>query len=293
MHLFKFSDSVTALHILEARQLRWSAPECFGDAMELSSQSPLGFEVPGLLDSTIKLASSMIFAPEKPRGDSPLINAINRWRDEERFSSPAEAHPVLRDLLLKMVDYRSAQLKSNLSKWQSFVRNARLCCFCEHADTPEAWDLYADQHRGVALRFDTSDSLWGDVRPVTYQAERPQVTTLREQLGAILHNRPDAMVSRFWQNFLTKPTHRSPEKEWRSCRIASQEVAITDHHSADWREHMHFPVASLSAVYFGLHTSDEYKHLLAAQVHQLYPQARLLQTQFNKATYALEFHKVV
>ena len=151
--LIKFTDRDAAARILTDRKLRWSAPDLFNDPFELSSRSGLNFDTHTLLDSTIKLASSMIFAPEQPKGDSPLINAIRRWREEERFGSAEEAHGVLRELLGKMVDYRQAQLEVAQAKWQEYVRQVRICAFCARPDNVTAWELFADNHRGVAIRF--------------------------------------------------------------------------------------------------------------------------------------------
>lgn len=291
--LFKFASVPMALQILDSQQLRWGAPERFGDPLELSSRTPLAFEASSLLDSTIKLASSMIFAPEKPKGDSPLINAINRWRDDERFSSPAEAHNVLRELLDKMVDYRVGQLHSSLTKWQVFVRNVRICCFCAQVEPLAPWDQFTDHHQGVALRFSVKDADWGTLRPMNYQADRPQVTTLREQLGAILHNRQDTMVGRFSEHYFVKPMHRKQEGEWRALKTATREVPVSDTDSSQWYDDYGFANETLTAVYFGLALPSAAKHQIATLVKERYPHAKLFQAQLSKTGFNLEFEKVI
>lgn len=291
--LFKFTTAPTALQILGSQQLRWSAPERFGDPLELSSQTPLTFDASSMLDSTIKLASSMIFAPEKPKGDSPLINAINRWRDEGRFGSPAEAHNILRELLDKMVSYRVGQLHGNLSKWQIFVRNVRVCCFCAQAQSLASWDQFADCHQGVALRFSVKDIDWGTLRPVIYQPDRPQITTLREQLGAILHNRQDTMVSRFSEHYFIKSAHRKQEVEWRAYKTATRNVPVNDTDSSQWYDDYGFAKETLTAVYFGIGLESAAKQQIATVVKERYSHAKLFQAQLSKTGFSLEFEKVL
>jgi hypothetical protein len=290
--LFKFASATTAMQILDSQQLRWSAPECFGDALELSSTSPLGFETSTLLDATIKLASSMIFAPASPKGDSPLINAINRWRDDERFLSPEEANPVLRELLTKMVDYRVEQLQSSLAKWQIYARNIRMCCFCEKVEPLTVWDQFADCHRGVALRFNNASADWTNLRPVIYQSERPQVTTQRDQLSAILHNRQDPMSTRFSEHYLIKSAHRKQESEWRASRVSINQIPISDTNSSTWFNDIGFTKESLTGLYFGAAIDPAIRQQITNLMKTKYPQAKLYQAQLSTTSYALEFERI-
>jgi Protein of unknown function (DUF2971) len=290
--LYKFASATTALQILETQQLRWSAPECFGDVLELSSTPPLGFDTSTLLDATIKLASSMIFAPENPKGDSPLINAINRWREDERFRSPEEANSVLRELLTKMVEYRAELLQSSLAKWQAYARNVRICCFCEKLEPLAVWDQFADSHRGVALRFNNASADWTNLRPVIYQGERPQITTQREQLSAILHYRQDNMSTRFIEHYLIKSSHRKQECEWRASRMSTNEVPISDTNSATWFNDVGFTKETLTELYFGAAIDPIKKQQIMSLMKTKYPQVKLYQGQVSKTNYALEFERL-
>lgn len=291
-YLFKFTEADTGLEMLQTRSLRWSSPECYGDPFELSSDSPLGFDAKSLLDSTIKLASSMIFAPEQPKGDSPLINAIKRWRDEGRFASPEEAHGVLRELLSKMVDYRACQLDSSLAQWQEFIRNTRVCSFSGKPENLLAWQQFAGKHTGLALRFDASAAVFSSARQVIYQAERPQLTSLREQLGAILHNRKDGLVERFKDHHLIKGAHLKGEQEWRCQQMSKKSIAIDHNQSSEWFDNVAFAPDSLSAVYFGLRLDEEVKKQVADILQQSFKHTKIFQAVIAKTGYGLEFEKV-
>lgn len=291
--LIKFTCAEGAVKILAEQKLRWSSPDRFADPFELSAKSGFNFDTHSLLDSTIKLASSMIFAPEQPKGDSPLINAIRRWREEERFASPEEAHGVLRELLSKMVDYRQAQLDIVRAKWQEYVRKVRVCSFVAKPDNTTAWEQFADLHRGVAIRFAIGDAEpFHSAKPVVYQTERPQLTSLREQLGAILHNRKDTAVERFKDHFFVKGVHRKLEQEWRCVTTSTRDVPITHTQADDWYDDLGFPTNQVSGVFFGVSTSDETKRRIATVVQERYPQAKLFQAVQGKVGYTIEFEKI-
>lgn len=290
--LIKFTDCDGALAILKERKLRWSSPDRFGDPFELSASSGFNFDTSSLLDSTIKLAASMIFAPEQPKGESPLINAIRRWRDEDRFHSADESHSTLRDLLSKMVDYRQAQLEILHSKWQEYVRKVRICSFSAKPDNLTAWDTFADCHRGIAIRFAlTNAAPFNTAKPVVYQTERPQLTSLREQLGAILHNRKDTAAERFNDHFFVKGPHRKLEQEWRCITVSPRDIPIADSHYQEWYDDLPFAAEQITAIYFGINTPESIKAEIAALAQEFYPQAKLFQAVPGKTGYVIEFEK--
>jgi hypothetical protein len=291
--LIKFADSATAVRILTEQKLRWSSPDRFGDPFELSAKSEFNFDVHSLLDSTIKLASSMIFAPEQPKGESPLINAVRRWREEDRFNSSEEAHGILRELLTKMVDYRQAQLHAAYIKWQEHVRQVRVCCFVASADNISAWEQFGDQHRGVAIRFAMGEAEpFNSAKAIVYQTERPQLTSLREQLGAILHNRKDTTADRFNDHFFIKGKHRQLEQEWRCVTRSTQDVPVTHMEPAEWYDDLSFPANQVTGVFFGIHTSDDTKSQILALIQEHYPQAKLFQAALGKIGYTIEIEKI-
>lgn len=290
--LIKFSDGAAAVKILSEQKLRWSSPDRFQDPFELSAHSTFNFDTDSLLDSTVKLASSMIFAPETPRGDSPLINAIRRWREESRFNYPEQAHGVLRELLSKMVDYRQDQLKVSWGKWQEYVRKVRVCCFTSKPDNVTAWEQFADLHRGVAIRFALGDAEpFTSARPVVYQTERPQLTSLREQLGAVLHNRKDTTEDRFKDHFFTKGPHRKLEQEWRCITFSPQDIPVTHMNPAEWYDDLSFAAAQVGGIFFGINTPDDLKNQLCQLVQTHYPHTKILQAVPGKMSHTIEFER--
>lgn len=292
--LFKFLSPESAINVLHSGSLRWSSPQRFKDPFELGGQTRLNFDTSSLLDSMVQFASSLIFAPEGPTGDSPLINAINRWRTEERFSSEEEAHGVLRELLIKMVEYRLSQIEANLALWQTHIRNTRVCCFFTDADRVNSWEQFAANHAGLALGFSGAEqSSFGVSKPVVYQAQPTQLTSLKEQLGAILNNGKDDMVQRFHQHHRVKAPYRTSEAEWRCLTRSKRPIDVDNHESDTWYDDLPFESNDLTHVYFGLATNNKTKASLRALVQAKYPQAKIYQTVKSRASFNLNFSELL
>lgn len=283
--LFKFLPPEAALEVLSSSRLRWSAPERFEDPLEAGPDLPLPFEIPSILNATVKMVLSMIFAPDSPKGNAPLIHAIRRWRDESRFTSPDEAMPVIRDLLEKTVNQHIEKAEDTLQRWREHVAKTRMCTFCAHTDNPRLWQNFAAKHSGVALRFDAQQAPFSSAHPVRYQNRRPQLIDTRELLGAIIHNQPSAMESRFEEMHMIKSDAFKTEQEWRCIRA---EPSPGDSQYADYE----FPAKALTAVYFGLRCDRDFVKKVSALAKQQYPHIKLLSCSLNEGTYELAFAKL-
>lgn len=287
--LFKYCSTDAALQILESRTLRWSSPIIFGDPLELDNNAQVNFDRDALLQSTIKLASAMIFAADKPRGDTPLINAIRRWREEERFTDPDEAETVLQELLSKMVDQSMLNIANLQQTWQDYNRTLRICCFCARPDNIVAWDRFGDNHRGVCFRFDTSnDAIAKHPQPVVYKNERPELAKLREQIDAILYNVPQKALPDFNALLSAKPLIRKPEQEWRCFRTSSNPES---NDPQSWVDAVTFNSTELSAVCFGISTPLKEKTAILKLLQSNYPSARYYQANLASGRYELEIQK--
>lgn len=289
--LFKYCTDAAALQILDSGTLRWSSPVLYRDPLELDYNSRIGFDRDILLQSMIKLASAMIFAADPPQGDTPLINAIKRWREEGRFGNPGEAENVLKELLSKMVDQRMDAIAKIVDNWRDFNRHIRVSCFCNRPDNATAWDRYGESHRGICFRFDTHpQASISNPRPVIYQEQRPQLTELRENIDTILFNLPQKFPPDFEQLLSIKPLFRKQEQEWRSFRRADAEVSEDD--MRKWSELIAFNPEELSAVCFGIATPEKVKKAVQLLVDKKYPAARLYQATLTDGRYELEIQKV-
>ena len=291
--LVKHCSTATAMRILTTQALRWSAPHLSSDPFELNHQSQLTFDPHILLQSAINAATAMIFAKDAPRGSTPLPAAIRRWREEERFASPEEADEVLKELLSQMVDHRQLQIDKTMTDWRRFTRNLRICSFSSKPDNLTAWQHYADGHRGVGLRFESGENTSLE-KPmmVEYKTVRPEITSLKQQLNAIMQGEKVTPQDHFYENLLTKPMFSRDEQEWRCFHNVPEDLSSDSSDSSQWFIDRKFERAELSGVYFGAFTSAKDKRDIYDLVKEKYKQAQVFQAKVVSGKYEIEFVKV-
>lgn len=284
--LVKYLSVASGLQLLESQALQWSSPNAFLSPFEINGRMTLSFSTKELLDSTVKNATAMIFADSRPQGDTPLIAAINRWRDERRFDTPDEAVHILRDLLGKMVAQKEEHLHGMITKWQTFVESVRICCFCDSADNLAAWERYADNHQGIALSLipDSENGL-EQVQAVHYSNERPQLTTLKEQMGQILYNAPSPITQRFAKNLLNKASYLASEREWRALTPKNGHFQATNDPAVSLRK---LTAGSIRAVYLGTGCEESTVIAVADKLKSLSPKPKVYKMALAKSQYKLE-----
>lgn len=291
--LAKFCTAEAAEKILSTRHLRWHGPHLLGDPFELTHQSPLSFDPTTLLDAVIRTATAMIFARELPRSNSPLVAVVRRWREEERFDSQEEAEEVLTELMGRMVDQRQGALDELMAEWRLFTRQLRICSFAAKADNLACWQRYADNHRGAVIRFRCGEyTALPEPRAVQYQSSRPEITSVKEQLNAILHNESVSVRERFLDKFLVKPVQANGEQEWRCFRYGADEPSSKQPDDRLWYDDHPFERAEVNAVYFGAFMSIEDKQKLLAIVQEHYSEAKVFEAEAIPGKYDIAFTRV-
>lgn len=291
--LIKFLNAETAKKVLSSQTLRSSSPSLFADPFELNHLSQLNFDPHTLLDKAIKMTESMIFSPDAPKGDTPLIHVIRRWRDEERFASPQEAHEVLRELLSKVVDHRQKVIDIMMNDWRKFVRTLRVCCFTEKVDSVSAWRNYADNHRGIAIRFNTDEhSPLDNCVPVNYKDARPQISTLQMETAFILGGDQQSSQNNFQDKFSVRPPLYASEKEWRCFSTKEEKLGITPSNESEWFDDTKFERGDINAVYFGANTSASDKKEIYNLIKSKYTQSKIYQSKASSTSHQLEFARI-
>ena len=291
--LVKYCTADTAKKILVDQTLRWSAPHLFSDPFELNHDTGLPFNPHDLLNAAIKTATALIFAKDAPRGNTPLVAAIRRWRDEERFDSPEEAEDVLKELLSQLVDQRQAAVDQLMMEWRKFTRRLRICCFSSKPDNIAAWRQYGERHRGVAIRFQCGEfTALPKPQQVNYRGGRSEITTLREQLGIIINNERPAPQEHFYDKFSNKPTVDSPIQEWR-CFHQTGESSSADNTDADsWFDDIKFERSEITGIYFGIYTDIGAKREICELMKEQYGHAKLFQAKALPGKYEVGFERI-
>ena len=286
--LVKYCSVDTALKILNSGALRWSAPNLFGDPFELDYDATPDFDRESFSAGLLKHVVSLIFSRDEPTGkNNKLITAICRWREEDRFNSEEEAEEVLRHLIRQMTDSQYEKLEQYLQQWRGYARSVRIATFGEKYGNLHCWQRFADNHRGLALRFDCGpDTALPHPQPVQYGIQPPELTSLREQVAAFLGRQSSPVPDDFQDKLLSKSKLQQTELEW---RCFDREDTAEDLEPQLWYTDKPFPTHELRAVYLGIYTSEQHRDQIAALLKQRYPKTRLLQSVRLAGRYALDF----
>lgn len=284
--LYKFCDLETAIKILDSGSLRWSSPNCFNDPYEMDNSTPFDITHDALIDALVKTAASMIFAKEEPKGTTPVINAVKRWRDEERFTSPEEAQEVLKGLAAQITEPHKEVLEKIGQDWLRFASGIRICSFSETLESNHAWRTFGDNHTGVALRFAVGDGTQHK-KPMKmqYKTERPSISAMKDHVAAILYNTRVQPQDRFLELFLTKAPDYKNDKEWRSFTRAK----VEDGNTSTFND-IPFETQELTGLYFGLNTPESSKRDLSKLFKNISTKGKCFQAEVSAQSYELTFN---
>ncbi len=291
--LTKFCSASAGQQILESRRLRWSAPHLFQDPFELTHDSQLNFEPQSLLDAAIQAATAMIFAKEDPRGNAPLANAIRRWRSEERFASPDEAYDVLKELLSRVVDRRLGVIEKVMTDWRKFARSLRICSFSGRPDNLCGWQRFADQHRGLALRFQMgTESSFPEPVKIQYRDTRPEISALKDEMSVIMMDKRHVAQDSFHNKFSHKGLFCADEDEWRCFYQAEDEMSSIGTPATQWFDERSFERSDLKAIYLGALMPAEEKRAIYGLAKDYFRDSKIYQCKLVPGQYNLEFERL-
>jgi uncharacterized protein YjiS (DUF1127 family) len=285
--LVKYCTYDTGLKILSERTLRWSSPHLFGDPFELDYLTPHDVTAARLAEILLREALIMLFGPDVPTGRSnKLVNVMARWREEQRFCDEEEASTVLRELLGQIADLQAAQVDEFMANWRNYARTVRICSFSERPNLLNCWSRFADNHTGLALRFDCGDDTALPVpKPVQYQASPAAITSLKEQVDAMLGRGAAPLHDDFQGKLLIKGRHQQSELEWR-CFDNDRDDPTSDEKL--WYSDRRFPTHELRQVYLGARMPSAARDAILRLVKRDYPGTRILQAQVIPGRYELE-----
>lgn len=282
--LYIYCTPTTAKNILKGCALPYVAPAYLNDPFSPANNPALSFDKDALLKACVKLAVAMIFAPTAPTGDSPIINAVVRWRSEQRFSAAEEAEPVLRELLSRMVDHRMSQIDKLVTEWSNFTQSARLLSAFTTVDNLYNWQNYGDNHKGLILGFRTDESMvLSEAKQADYGVARPEVTSIKEQVNILLQYQKDNASSRFQELLCSRPVYRKAEQEWVSIRESKKPSAGSN----PGEEQVPFQKEELKQVHFGMAMEPKLQSALLAFIKKEFSGVKCYQSSLTKGKYEL------
>ena len=293
--LYKYATTDQAETILATNKLRWSSPELFDEPWAIKLDPKLGFDHLAINKAMLKTAVSMIFTRDMPSGnlEHPLYKAIRRWRSEDRFHDELEAFGALSELLAPTPDTLQQRLHDIVAAWKNLVANSRILCLSETNRDIHSWACYAENHRGLALKFGTDDSVCiTDPKPVSYVNQRCHLTTVKEQVDDLVGIKRAAGINGLEQKILTKNKYSASEKEWRCIRHYAEEELDCGEDVEDWYLDEKFDPAELQAIYFGFLMPMVSRKKIIQLVKSKYPHVVLYAAYPLEHQYDLDFEKI-
>ena len=282
--LVKFLPAESGLDALKAGTLRWHAPHLLSEPFGFDKNSSLSFDRRDLLGKLVQLSNLLIFDKAEPVGNSPMLIAIKRWREQDRFKNREEATPVLTQLLAKMVQQQYQEIEKIYADWQGYASSILVSCFCDSHNRLPAWDRYADRHQGLALCLQCADfSALSDPYRVVYNSKLPEIISIKDQMNFILKRQPSSPQDYFYNKMITKSQDFSAENEYRCFQECGEGEDVG---------HIPFKAKQLSAVYIGALMKDEDEQQVINLVKENYPQTRVYQTLPSKEKFELEFIEI-
>jgi len=281
---FKYVSCGTAKAILSNNMLRWSSPILFNDPFYVQFDLHVEVNREAVKEKAIRLLWDTIHSDESV----PSTNVLGKVIASSKKTLRRVPFQEFCNKVAVKIDEGLETLSSKLlPEFHEKLRNtfclAKILCFSETEDNILMWSHYAEQHKGLVLKFrHIQDSSWGAAMPVAYTNEMPRLVEegeLIDMLGSQFSIDPVEVAKRL---VYTKAIDWAYEREWRVWfgRGRSKE---------DLYEDLAFDPEELEAVYFGCRMMAEDRRDFTALIADCYPHVKIIQAQKAKNEFRLVF----
>lgn len=215
---YKLCSREVADIVLRNRTLRWSTPGTFNDPFDCQFNLYFASVDDAMRDEVIQKQFDTIFNGGPASEGSPLGRQLLRARGRypkmtlEQFAE--DAGPSVEETLANATSMQDEFLQM----MKNYAATQKILCLTDRFDSVLMWSHYAEQHRGLALRFDTPDGVdspWRLATRIQYQKDLPLALS-RDELSDFAAGRlsldPEALARTM---LLTKAAGWSYESEWR------------------------------------------------------------------------------
>jgi hypothetical protein len=155
----------------------------------------------------------------------------------------------------------------------------------------QLWDQQADQFQGLVLRFDPVGTL-SEPHQVEYSAQRPHLTTVREQVNDLVGIQRATVIDKFQSKLLTKAKHLAYQREWRCIQVMKEEDLDCGEDIEDWYMDEPVPADSLRAIYIGFRMPEARIKKIAELADRHFPGATLYLSTPVEEQFDLSFEKL-
>ncbi len=181
--LYKYLDIQGAKLTLGNGTFKHAKPSDFNDIEDLTIQSIFPEETEAALKKLSNGFTDVILQHlnDQPTCSSPMREKVALIQYVYR-TNPKAAEIVKAELSKESdkpiydVEHMRERAKGFIKEINEFMQDYRIFCATIHKDSEKMWSVYAETHKGIALRIEpnvTKDSKFQLFRPVEYREERP------------------------------------------------------------------------------------------------------------------------
>jgi hypothetical protein len=286
---YKYTTASTAKAILKSRAMRWSRPALLNDPYDIQFDLHLEIDRDKLRKLVLEkirhvLTTNDPYVPVKGNmmGELlPIARKVLKNLPEEEFKKMADA-------AVGGVDDLEASLPKYHAELRGYAETSKVLCMSEVGDSLLMWAYYAEQHRGVVLRFRAIkelDSMFLAAKPVHYAKDMPRLFD-EEFMSDLLVGKAMTSADQIANKTIyTKAVEWAHEKEWRLNA------------GSGWKptepyEDVNFFKPELDGVIFGCATPPATIEEISAMARAMYPDAELLRATKHDRQFRLVLTKI-
>lgn len=289
-HFYKYTTRSTAKIVLETRALRWSCAALLNDPYDLQFDLHLEVDEERLKRLSLDKLHNAWYGPQPytpaPNNGSGAVIAAYRGRfpkmSRKKFDS--ELGPTI----IEGLNNVRQNLPEKHVAFRQFAALAKILCQSEAGDILLMWSYYAEQHKGVVLRFKPQvelDSVWLLAKPVNYSEKMPRLFDeeyLSDVSAGTRSTEPAYFVDRL---IFTKAAEWKHEREWR-LHMGMGRNPLAPH------EDLKFHAKELDGVIIGCAMPLEDRQAITELVRTHYPHAEVLQAGKHDREFRIVFEKL-
>lgn len=286
---YKYTTASTAKAILQNRSMRWSRPALLNDPYDIQFDLHLEIDRDKLRKLSLEKLKRML-ANDEPYvpAEGNIMGKLLPIARNVLKDLPPEEFDQLGDAIVGGLEDLEKILPKYHDELREFAETSKVLCLSDVGDSLLMWAYYAEQHKGVVLRFrgiKELDSMFLAAKPVKYSKNMPRLFDEEFMSDMLIGKTMTSAADITDKTIYTKAIEWAHEKEWRLN--AGSGWRPNDHY-----EDVNFFAPELDAVIFGCATPLAVVEQIGVLARAAYPDAELLKAAKHDREFKLVFRKI-
>ncbi len=288
-HFYRYFDFNGAFRTIGGRSIRLQSPRLFNDPFDsqfllrppLTVDEVLAF----IIETTLAAVSRGTLPQPLPTG----------WTSKEVVARVAEicaqnSQEQIRALLTgnraNFEKHFEAKIQSSNAEIQSYMQDQFVYCLTTNLKSVVMWSHYAEQHKGVVLRFDCCakrDNIFRAATPVKYVSETPTLGTRQQWFEYMKTGNSNLDAPSIYTDLVS-----AKSSEW---EYECEHRIVVPVPAAKGRAHCTFGLHpdDVSEVYLGCQMGDDEKRDLIQLARARHPTAKIFLAIKSSRKFELDF----